>query len=111
MPEASLRLLFLGIITACFFVMTLTIVVTAGELRRALQDARRMFRQGRRLLARAGIASGHVEAVIHQACEAATGALDAIGHFRTRAQALWTKQVGNGAGAEPRQHHRGRSGQ
>ena len=108
MPETSLGLLFLGIATACLVIMTLTILVTAGELRRTLQDARRMFRIGRRLLARADVASGRVEAVLHQACDAATDVLVAIGRVKARAQTLWTKRFGNGAGAEPRRHHRGR---
>ena len=122
MPETPLGLLFLGILTACLLVITLTIFVTAGELRRtlrrlnvmlpdaarAMHDARRMLRRGRRLLARADAASGYVEAVIRQACDAATDVLNAIGRFKTRTEMLWTKRFGNGAGAEPRRHHRGR---
>ena len=122
MLETPLWLLFLGIATACLLVLTLTVLVTAGELRRTLQrlnvmlpetaqavhDARRLLRQGRHLLARADAVSGYVEAVIRQACDAATDALGAVGRFKARTQALWTKRFGNGAGAEPRRHHRRR---
>ena len=123
MPETPLLWLpLLGIVTACLIAMTLAILVIAGELRRTLRrlnvmlpetaravhDARRMFRQGRRLLARADVAAGRVEAILHQACDAATDVLGAIGRFKTRTQTLWTKRFGNGAGAEPRRHHRGR---
>ena len=122
MPDAPLWFPLLGIVTACLVILTLTVLVTAGELRRTLRrlnlmlpetaqavhDARRMFRQGRRLLARADAAAGRVEAIIHQACDAATDMLGAIGRFKTRTQTLWTKRFGNGAGADPRRHHRGR---
>ena len=122
MTETPLWLLLLWITTACLVVMTLTILVTAGELRRtlrrlnvmlpetaqAVRDARRLLRQGRRLLARADAASRYVEAVIRQACDAATDALGAIGRFKARTQTLWTKRFRNGAGAEPRRHHRSR---
>ena len=120
MPETSFWLLSLA--TACLFIMTLAILMIAGELRltlrrlnamlpeaaQAVHDARRMFRQGRRLLTRADAATGHVEAVIHQACDATTDVLGAIGRFQARAGTLWAKRFGNGAGAEPRRHHRGR---
>ena len=120
MPDTSFWLL--GLATACLFVMTLTILVMAAELRRtlrrlnamlpdaaqALHDARRIFRQGRRLLARADVAAGHVQNVIHQACDAATDALGAIGRVKARTQRFWAKRFGNGAGAEPRRHDRRR---
>ena len=120
MPEASLWLL--GLATACLFIMTLTILVLSAELRLALRrfnailpeaaqavhDARRIFRQGRRLLLRADVAAGHLQGVIHQACDAATDALGALGRVKERTQMFWTKRFGNGAGAEPRRHHRRR---
>ena len=122
MPEAPPWFPVLVIATACLVLLTFTVLVTAGELRRTLRrlnamlpetaqavhDARRMFRQGRRLLARADAAAGRVEAVLQQACDAATDVLGAIGRFKTRTQTLWTKRFGNGAGADPRRHHRGR---
>ena len=120
MPETSFWLLSLA--TACLFIMTLAILMIAGDLRLALRrlnamlpeaaqavhDARRVFRLGRRLLARADVAAGHVQGVIHQACDAATDALGAIGRVQTRTQMFWAKRFGNGAGAEPRRHHRRR---
>jgi len=122
MSELSLVWLCLGIATACLVILTLTSLVLAGELRRtlrrlnavlpetaqAVQEARRMFRQGRRVLARTDVAAGRIEAVIHQACDAAADALGAIGRLKTRTRMLWMKRFGNGAGAEPRQHHHGR---
>ena len=122
MTETPLWLLLLGIATACLLVLTLTAIVTAAEVRRTLRrlnamlpetaqavhDVHRFFRQGRRLLARVDAASGYVEAVVRQACDAATDALGAFGRLKTRTQALWTKRFGNGTGAEPRRHHRRR---
>ena len=108
MSDAPFLWLCLGIATVCLVTITLTMLVLAGELRQTLQDGRRTFRQGRRLLARANAATGRVEAVIHQACDAAADALGAIGRLKTRTRMLWMKRFGNGAGAEPRRHHRGR---
>ena len=122
MTETPLWWLFLGLVTVCLIAMTLATLVIAGELRRTLRrlnamlpemarathDARRMFQRGRRLLARADAATGHLEAVVHQACDAAADALGALGRFRARAGTLWAKRFSNGAGAEPRRHHRGR---
>ena len=110
------------IVIACVLAMTITIVLTAREFRRtlrrvnailpgadrAIRETHQSLEQVRRLLTKTNHASAHIEAVIHQACDAASDTLRRFMRVKEQAQALWSARFGNGAGAEPRRHHRSR---
>jgi hypothetical protein len=87
------------------------IELVAPEARGMLREARAALRQSRRLLSRGANAGRQVEAVVLQACEVAGEALERLGRMREAAGRLLTLRTRNGAGAEPRAHHRrGRNG-
>ena len=122
MADPIVWLTLLVIVTACVLAMTITVVLTAWEFRRtlrranailpgadrAIREAHRSLEHIRRLLIRTNDVSRHVEAVIHQACDAASDTLRRFLRVKEQAQAFWAARLGNGAGAEPRQHHRRR---
>ena len=111
MGEPVLPILFLGVIAVCLVIITITMTATASRLRlilrridavlpsteQAVREFRQSFRQARHLLAIANQAMRRVEVVVQRGCDAASGALDRLGFG-----------IGNGAGADPRRHHRGR---
>ena len=123
MTDSALTVLLLGVIAACAVAATACILMTARDLRAALRrlntvlpeaegtlrETRHALRQARRLLARGDNASRHVEAVILRACEAASEALERLGHVREAATHLFTMRTGNGTRAEPRPNHSRRS--
>ena len=106
MPNALPLLVCLGLISGCAVAMTVTMVWTARDLRRtlrrvntilptaekALRDVHQALDHVRRLLTRADRATRHVETVVHQVCDTAEHTVH--------------KWLGNGAGADPRRHHR-----
>lgn len=98
----------LGIIGACLTILTMTVVITAAELRRTLRDTRVSLRHVRRLLVRADRATNAVEAIVQQIYETATDTIGQFTRLRRRAQAFWVGHAGNGAGVDPRSHHRRR---
>ena len=119
--------LYLFLITACLVSLTITVILTAVEVRRtlrrvnailpeaerALQEAHQAFRHSRRVLAGAARTTQYVETVAQQLCEAITDALNRITFLRNRAAAWITGHLGNGAGEEPRSrgpHARPRGG-
>ena len=122
MSEPLLLLLLLGVITASLCFMTVTLFVTARVLRttlrrvdvilpeaeQALREARYSLRQARRLLAKGDRAAQHVESVVHRACDAAAAALERIVQLKGSVEHFVMGRLGNGAGAEPRHHHRGK---
>ena len=116
MTNLSCLVLLLGVISLCLIVMTITVVRLTCDVRRTLRrvnlmlpEARRSLQHMRRLLARTNRATQQVEAVIHAACDTASGALAQVGLWKDRAQAAVSRYIGNGghaAGAVPRRHHR-----
>ena len=116
MTNLSLVGLLLGVMSFCLIVMTVTVVrltcdvrTTLRRLNLILPEARRSLQHVRRLLTRINRATQHVEAVIHAACETASGALARLGLWKDHVQAVvnrYVGNVGNGTGAGPRRHHR-----
>jgi hypothetical protein len=121
MNSSALIPLWLGLSTLCLLILTGTVVLTAWELRRTLRQLRavlpdaetalhevaRSLRHVRRLAVRADVVSQDVETVVHRLCGVAGDALMRVQQFADRVRANWSKQGHNGAGAEPRRHHRG----
>ncbi|MBI3321856.1 MAG: hypothetical protein HYZ91_06280 [Candidatus Omnitrophica bacterium] len=120
MSDSSLAIILLGVLTGCLVAITFTIWLTARELRqtlrhvnrvfpqadRALREARRSLHGVHEILTRANRSAHDVERVIRRACETVSGVLERVAAFPHRAQEFLSGQFGNGAGAEPRQHHR-----
>ena len=120
MPEAALVTLLLGVISVCLVAITVTALVTAREFRmtlrrintmlpradRALQDAQRSLTLMRQCVTRADLAAQRVEAVVHAACDVASEAVTRFSRWKGQAQQFFTARFGNGAGSEPRPHHR-----
>ncbi len=119
---SSLPVILLLLASLCFLAMTVTMVLTAREFREtlrkfnailpgadhALQEARQSLREMHQLLARVNTASRKVEAVVHDACEVVSGTIGQVARWRRTAQTFLKTHVGNGAGADPRRHHRRR---
>ena len=124
MPEPSLMVFLLSLITACLLTMTVTMLVTARDARRTLrridavvpavdrtlQEVRRAVQHVQQLLTRADGATRHVETVVRRACEAADEVVERFRTFNRGTEKLLGKWFGNGAGADPRRHHRSRLG-
>ena len=122
MADPLVLLALLVVVTACVLAMTIAVALTAWEFRRtlrrvnailpgadrAIREAHRSLEQIRWLLTRTNHVSRHVEAVIHQGCDAASDTLRRFLRMKEQAQAFWAARFGNGAGAEPRSHHRSR---
>ena len=115
MSDSALIAALLGLIGACLLVMTVTMVTTACQFRATLRrfhallpDAHRSFRQSLRLLRRANAAAQHVEGAMTSVSHAVLGALDRVGELKRKAQRFLQEHGGNGAGADPRRHRRGR---
>ena len=109
MPETTVFLILLGVITVCCLAMTVTLAWTAWDVRGTLREARRSLRYARRLIVRADRVSRDVERLAHRACEIAASALERMARWPGRARGFFSgEHVGNGAGAEPGRHHRSR---
>lgn len=122
MPEPALVIVLLAVAVACLVAVVTTALLTARDFRRtlhringmlpeadrALREARRSLEGARQLLARADTASRRVEGVVHDACDAVSGTLSQVTLWRKRASRFLKEHVGNGAGADPRRHHRRR---
>lgn len=116
MTNLSCLVLLLGVISLCLIVMTVTVVRLTCDVRTTLRrvnlilpEARRSLQHVRRLLTRTNRATQHVEAVIHAACDTASGALTQMGRWKDRARVVVSRYIGNGghgAGAVPRRRHR-----
>lgn len=74
----------------------------------ALRDARQVLHRTQRMMRRGDVATEHVAAVIHRACEALGGVLDTVAPLRSSIERLVFRKHTNGAGAAPRRHHRSR---
>jgi hypothetical protein len=120
MNELTLGLALLGVIASCALMLTVSLISTAAQFRRALcrleavlpqaqcalEEARRALRQSRKLLNRGDNAGRHVEAVVLRACDVATEALERLGEMRKAATHLFTMRTRNGARGGPRSHRR-----
>ena len=120
MPESTSAIILLCLVSLCLLAMTVTMVVTAREFREtlrrlnailpgaddAVQEARQSLREMHQLLARVNTASRKVEAVVHDACEAVSGTIGQVARWRRTARTFLKEHLGNGAGADPRRHHR-----
>ncbi len=123
MTESALSLWFLGMIAVCALTMTIALLMTIRELLRTMRqlramlprcdravlEAHRTLAQARQFLTRTNHASRHVETVVHQACNAASGVMEQIGHLRDRTQAFFSARIGNGTRSGPRRRSEGGS--
>ena len=119
MTDASLAVLFLGLITACFVTLAITALCVARDVPRtlrhvnevlphadqALNEASHALHQARQLFAKANRASRDVETVVRETCDTALEALSRIARWRERAEGFLKEHFGNGSGADPRRHH------
>ena len=118
MSEPLLTLL-LGIMAVCLVAITVTIMLTAQELRRtlrrvnallpgtdrALRDVQDSLRQTHQLLTMTTGTIRRIESVVRQACDLASGFLETAARLSEQAKGFWHLRSGNGAaGAEPRSH-------
>ena len=122
MTESAWPVMLLGVMTGCLAMITITIVLTTRDLRQTLRrvetalpladqtlrDLHRSLRSVRRMLTRADRLTSHVEAVVDHMCDAAQVSLDRFMGWKTYVQTLFKGVFENGAGAEPRSHHRRR---
>ena len=105
MSDMTLVIVFLGILSVCAIVLTVTMLLTTAELRCTLRQMRRSLGQLQRLLTRAGRTATRVDAVVHQACEAASGVLERFARLKERVTEVFHGHAGNGSGAGPRRRH------
>ena len=112
----------LVLMTICLVSLTVTMMGTTRELRRtlrrvnalppgahhALREVNRSLEQVRDFLTKVNTATRRVEMVIHQASDAAEDALHRLATLKDKAHTFLGERFGNGAGAEPRPHHRRR---
>ena len=122
MSEPLLVMGLLAVSVLCLVTLVMVVLVTARDFRqtlrkinevvpqagRTLQEARRSLEEAHQLLARANVASQKVEAVVHGACDAISGTLSQLTLWRKEAGRFLKGHGGNGAGADPRRHHRRR---
>ena len=121
MSDATRIVLLLGVMTACLLAMTLTMILTARDVRmtlqrlsavlpdagQALRETRQSLRHVRALLARGDKATRRVESVIDQLCDATTETLGRFTMWKGRAEQFVLGRFGNGTRGEPRQRRRG----
>lgn len=109
MTDASLMVLLLGVISVCLMVMTVTLVVTARDVRRTLRRMHVTLTEAHQVLARTRRITRHVDAVVQKGCAVALQVLDPVLALKDRAQAFLEAHVGNHAGngarSEPRRRH------
>ena len=124
MLDPAVTLLLFSAATICLVVVTVTVVMTAAQVRstlrrldallpdagEALRELRRSGRQVRQILTRTNMATRSVEGIILRACEAASEALERVALFKESAQQFWSARFSHGAGSGPRSHHRNGKG-
>ena len=115
------ELVLLAVIALCAVILTATLLVTASDMRRvlrrvtlilpeaeeALRQTNRSLTHLRKLLTHANSASQRVEAVVHQACDAASDALERVNAVKDRVMDFLSGHAGNGAGVGPRRRRGG----
>ena len=119
MSDTSLGILLLSIMAICLIAITVTIILTAQDLRQtlrhvnallpatdqALREARDSLHQTHRLFTMATSTFRRVETVVRQACDLMTNVLEPFVQLSEQARTFWNLRSGNGAaGAEPRSH-------
>ena len=109
-PNIALIIPLLAVICACVLILTLTVVYLACDVRMMLRrinailpDAHRSFREAHQMFTRLNRASQLVEGVMSTVSQAMTGVLGRLGQRGER-----VGNFGNGAGVDPRRHHRSR---
>ena len=121
MAESAQGPFLLTIATLCLLTVTITVVLTAAQLRATLRrldallpDAgevlaqlRRSSRHVRRLLTRADAASRQVEGLVLRACELASETLERVSSVRDYMWQMMGRPLRHHRmGAEPRPQHR-----
>jgi hypothetical protein len=112
MSESAFFLLLVGVMAACAVVMTVTVVMTARELRRTsrrvnalVPPCRRALGQTQALLTSTHRISRHVESVILKASGAASHTIDQFLGMKNRVEQFLHDHLndnGKGAGGGPR---------
>ena len=122
MPDTPITVILLGVIAVSVLIMTGAMLVAVWDLRKtlwrvnamlpsadqAIREAHRSLQQMRHLLTTTNHVTRHIETVIREVCDAASDTLERLVLLKGRAQDFWRARFGNGARAEPRQHHRRR---
>jgi uncharacterized protein YoxC len=118
MPE--LLVILLAISNICLIILAVVAIGTALDLRAtlrrvnsvlpdaeaALKEARHMLHRTRQIAQRGDLAAKRVATVIHQACDAVGGVLEQITPLKQSVEQMFFRRHKNGAGSEPRRHHR-----
>lgn len=113
-------LIALGLVSACAVVITVTMVIVARDVRRALAhlnamvpECRRALGQmdrsltaARRILATVERGTRQVERVVARAADTAGGAIDRLAAWKDDAAAFFAGRVRNGVGSEPHRRYR-----
>ena len=107
MPQPSLIPAFLGVLCVCAVIVTATMLLIAVDLRRTLRQANRTLARLQRILVHATHASRRIDAVVEQACAAASGALHRLSGVRERVVNMLQRHAGNGSGLGPRRRRGG----
>ena len=95
MAESSLVLVLLGLMAGCLMVLTGVVVVTARDLRQTLQRINQTLDEGHAFLAR-----------VNTIAQCVVGVFEPLMFLKRQVESLFIERIGNGAGAEPRRHHR-----
>ena len=108
MTDLSFIMLLLGFMILCLMVMTVTLVMTARDVRRTLQRANETLTDIRQVLARTQRITRQVDAVVQKGCAVALQVIDPVLALTERAQtfleARFGSGVGTGARSGPRRH-------
>ena len=122
MSEPFIGVILLGVISLCLVTITVSLLVTARDLRRVLkrvdailpacdqaaQEARRILGEARQLLKRTHKTARHIETVVEQACHVASDVIEQVVSLKGRARTFLAKRLfGNGARADSRRQFRG----
>lgn len=120
MSDAPSLVVFLGFFSICLIAMTMTILVTARELRQTLQhanraltgmdravgEAHRCIEYLRHIFSRADQATRHVESIVHRSCDIVSDTVDQLATFNGRAKAFLMGRSTNGTRVDPRPNGR-----
>lgn len=112
---AGVPLFLFAVIAVCLVAMTVTMMITARQLHATLRrlsailpEAGQAMREANRLFRLTHRAARHLETLIDDVCAVASKTVGRLTLLRRSAQRFWATRARNGAGADPRLHHRGR---
>lgn len=121
MADSRWVVILLGVMSVSTVAMTVALLMTTNTVRRTLKqisamlpscnrtlhETRRTLGQAQQLLTRTNHATRDVVAVIHQACDVASEAIEQVVSLKGKAKTFLAARFGNGAGSGPRRRYRG----